>query len=432
MPLLLAPAIARAAPADAAHAEEVVAGVLLALAIVLFAARAGGELAVRLGQPAVLGELGAGIVLGNLPLVGIHTLDFIGSDPTIQVLSQLGVLLLLFEVGLEATVTEMQEVGLSAVLVAFLGVAAPFAFGWGVGGWFLPGDGALSHAFLGAALTATSIGITARVLKDLGLSRGREAGIILGAAVLDDVLGLVILAVVIGAANAIDTGSTLSVGRVLLVVGKACGFLVAALLVGVAVARRAVRASAHLMAPGALLAVGLGWCFALAWLAHLVGLAPIVGAFAAGLVLEPDLYTRFTARGERGLEEQVHPLSSFLVPVFFVTTGTHTDLADFADAPTVLLALVLTIAAIAGKLASSLGARVRGARVDRLSIGIGMIPRGEVGLIFANIGVTLTVHGQPLLSTSTFSALVIMVMVTTLVTPPLLKKSLRRSAAARS
>jgi Kef-type K+ transport system membrane component KefB len=200
-------------------------------------------------------------------------------------------------------------------------------------------------------------------------------------------------------------------------------------LIGVFGARRAIRASARLKTGGALLAVGLGWCILLAWLAHAIGLAPIVGAFAAGLVLEEAHYQGFTQRGERGLSELVQPVSSFLVPIFFVTAGMRTDLADFADAPTVLFALVLTIAAIAGKQVSSLGALARGRRIDRLSIGIGMIPRGEVGLIFANVGAALMIHGQPLLSSSTFSALVIMVMVTTLVTPPLLKKSLGRHAA---
>ena len=427
--MLLVPAVAVAAPVGGGSGDQAISGVLLALAIVVLAAKAGAEAAVRLGQPAVLGELCVGIVLGNLPLVGLRGLEFIGVDTTIQALAHLGVILLLFEVGLEATVSQMAQVGASAILVALLGIVAPFALGWGVGAWFLPGDAALAHAFLGAALAATSIGITARVLKDLGRSGSPEARIVLGAAVLDDVLGLVILAVVVGAAEAVETGGLLSIGRIAIIVGKAGVFLVGAIVVGIFGARRAIRASARLRAPGALLAVGLGWCFLLAWLSHAIGLAPIVGAFAAGLVLEEAHYQGFTARGERGLSELVQPVSSFLVPIFFVTTGMRTELSDFADAPTVLFALVLTIAAIAGKQASSLGVLARGQRIDRLSIGIGMIPRGEVGLIFANVGAALTIHGQPLLSSSTFSALVIMVMVTTLVTPPLLKKSLGRHAA---
>jgi Kef-type K+ transport system membrane component KefB len=352
----------------------------------------------------------------------------VGADATIQLLAQLGVILLLFEVGLEATVGEMVQVGASASLVAVLGVAAPFALGWGVGAWFLPGDGALAHAFLGASLAATSIGITARVLQDLGRSGSIEARIVLGAAVLDDILGLLILAVVVGAAQSAEGGGSLSLSQVALAVGKAAGFLVGAVVLGIVGVRRAILASARLRSDGALLGLGLAWCFLLAWLAHAFGLAPIVGAFAAGLVLEEGHYDEFTRRGERGLPELVQPLSSFLGPIFFVGTGMRTDLADLAHGWTLLFALALTVAAIAGKQASALGVLARGQRIDRLSVGIGMIPRGEVGLIFANVGAALTVQGRPLLAPAAFSALIIMVMITTLLTPPLLKKSLERSA----
>jgi len=314
--------------------------------------------------------------------------------------------------------------------VALLGVVAPFALGWGVGAWFLPGGGTLAHAFLGAALAATSIGITARVLRDLGRSGSVEARIVLGAAVLDDILGLVILAVVVGAAQAADDGGTLSLGRVALTVVKAGGFLVGGIVVGVVGARRAILASARLRSEGALLAVGLAWCFLLAWLAHVVGLAPIVGAFAAGLVLEEGNYQEFARRGERTLPELVHPLASFLVPIFFVTTGMRIDLADFTHPSTLVFALVLTVVAIAGKQAAALGVVARGQPINRVAVGIGMIPRGEVGLIFANVGAALTVHGRPLVAPATFSALVIMVMITTVITPPLLKKSLGRPPAS--
>jgi Kef-type K+ transport system membrane component KefB len=421
------PALALASPAaSSAGAESALSGVLIGLAIILAAGKVGAELAVRLGQPAVLGELVAGIVLGNLSLLGVPALERIGGDASIQMLAQLGLILLLFQVGLEATVGEMLQVGASATLVALLGVAAPFALGWVVGAWFLPGDGMLAHAFLGAALAATSIGITARVLRDLGRSGTVEARIVLGAAVLDDILGLVMLAVVVGAAQAADDGGALSLGRVALTVVKAGGFLVAGIVVGVVGVRRAILASARLRSEGALLAVGLAWCFLLAWLAHVVGLAPIVGAFAAGLVLEERNYQEFARRGERTLPELVHPLASFLVPIFFVTTGMRTDLADFAHPSTLLFALVLTVVAIAGKQVSALGVVARGQRINRVAIGIGMIPRGEVGLIFANVGAALTVHGRPLLAPATFSAVVIMVLITTVITPPLLKKSLGR------
>jgi Kef-type K+ transport system membrane component KefB len=370
------------------------------------------------------------MLLGNLSLLGVHVLEPIETNKTIEVLAQLGVILLLFEVGIESTVGEMMKVGASALVVALLGVVAPFGLGWLVGAWFLPGAGALPSAFIGAALSATSIGISARVLKDLGRSQSVEGRIILGAAVLDDVLGLVVLAVVVGAAQAAEAGRALSVAGVLVVLGKAAAFLIGALAAGVLLAGRAVRGVARLRGGGALLAAGLAWCFLLAWLAHVIGLAPIVGAFAAGLVLEASHDTAFTDRGERGLGDLVHPLSSFLAPIFFFTTGMRTNLAAFADGKIVLLAAALTVVAIAGKLISSLGVfgRGQGRAIDRLSIGVGMIPRGEVGIIFANVGAALTYHGRPLLSAGTFSALVIMVMITTVITPPILKKTLERGA----
>jgi Kef-type K+ transport system membrane component KefB len=408
--------------------------ILLWLAIVIIVAKAGGEVAVRAGQPAVLGELVAGLLLGNLPLIGVHALQPIGRDATISALAEIGVVLLLFEVGLESTVRQMAKVGLPSALVAIIGVGAPFALGWLVAAWFLPGGGGLPAAFVGAALSATSIGISARVLKDLGRAQSTDARIILGAAVLDDVLGLVLLAVVVGAAQASDAGRALSLAGVLVVVGKAAAFLVGALVVGVLVAGRMVGAAARLKAPGALLATGLGWCFLLAWLAHAIGLAPIVGAFAAGLVLEEDHYGAFHQRGEPGLEQLLAPVTSFLVPIFFVTTGMRTDLRALADGGTVLFAAALTAVAIAGKLLSSLGAlgTGRGSTIDRLSIGVGMIPRGEVGLIFASVGRTLTLNGEPIVSETVYAAVVVMVAITTLVTPPLLVWRLRERRPARS
>src|SRR5690242_43351 len=206
--LLLAPAVVFASGAGA-HVDPV-ASVVLHLAVILVAAKLGGEVATRVGQPAVLGELLAGVALGNASLLGAGVLDALKTDPALDLLSGLGVLLLLFEVGLESTVRDMLRVGPSALLVALLGVAAPFGLGWGVGRLLVPGAGPYVHAFLGAALSATSVGITARVLQDLGRSQTAEARVILGAAVIDDVLGLVILAVVSGVVAAAGRGGTLS------------------------------------------------------------------------------------------------------------------------------------------------------------------------------------------------------------------------------
>ena len=228
--LVLAPAIAQAA--DDAHVDPS-AAVVLRLALILLAAKLGSDLAVRIGQPAVLGELTMGVLLGNTSLLGLHFFDVFKTDPAIDLLARLGVLLLLFEVGLESTVAEMLEVGLSSFLVAILGVVAPFALGWGVGAVLLPHAGVYVHAFLGATLSATSVGITARVLKDLGKSQTKEARIILGAAVIDDVLGLVILAVVTGMIAAADRGGALSYGTLGVILVKAVVFLVASLAIGV-------------------------------------------------------------------------------------------------------------------------------------------------------------------------------------------------------
>jgi len=407
--------------------EDPVLPVVLGLAIILAAAKVGGEAAVRLGQPAVLGELLAGVILGNLPLAGIGGLEFLKSDASIDILSRLGVLILLFEVGLESTVDEMRQVGASSLLVALLGVAAPFALGWGVGAWLVPAAGPYVHAFLGATLSATSVGITARVLQDLGRSQTPEARIILGAAVIDDVLGLVILAVVSGAIVAAEVGGSVSWGAVGGIVGKSALFLAGALAAGRWILPPLFRGAARLRTHGVLLAAGMVLCLAFSWLSGAAGLAPIVGAFAAGLVLENSLYRGFVERGERSLEELVHPISAFLVPIFFVTMGVHTDLRSFAGPGVLGLAAALTVAGIAGKQACSLGVVAKG--VDRLSVGIGMVPRGEVGLIFASVGLTLTLGGKPILDAGTYSAVVILVIATTLLTPPALRWSLSRRPA---
>jgi Kef-type K+ transport system membrane component KefB len=319
-------------------------------------------------------------------------------------------------------------VGLSSLLVATLGVIGPFVLGWGVGAWLLPDESLYAHIFLGATLTATSVGITARVLKDLGKLHTDEARIILGAAVIDDVQGLVILAVVTGVIVAANQGIALSYGAIAAVVAKAALFLVGALVLGVYLSRRLFRLASRLQTSGVLLATGLAFCFALAWAASAIGLAPIVGAFAAGLVLEDVHYRDFVDRGEHTLDQLIEPIASFLVPVFFVLMGIRTNLEAFARPGVLGLAAALTVAAIVGKQICSLG--VLGKPYDKLSIGIGMIPRGEVGLIFANIGLTLVVAGTPVVNQDVFAAVVVMVVLTTALTPAALKWSLSRGRHA--
>jgi Kef-type K+ transport system membrane component KefB len=267
------------------------------------------------------------------------------------------------------------------------------------------------------------------VLKDLGRANSDEARIVLGAAVIDDVQGLVILAVVTGIIAAANQGAGLSYGAIGLVVAKATAFLVGALVLGAYIAPRVFATASRLSASGVLLSVGLAFCFFLAWLSSAIGLAPIVGAFAAGLVLENVHYRDFVDRGEHGLEHLIEPIASFLVPVFFVLMGIRTDLLAFARPGVLGLAAALTVAAIVGKQLCSFG--VLGKELDRLSVGIGMIPRGEVGLIFANIGMTLAIGGERVVDQNVFSAVVVMVITTTVITPPALKWSFERFAKRR-
>jgi Kef-type K+ transport system membrane component KefB len=325
----------------------------------------------------------------------------------------------LFEVGLESTLRDMLRVGLRSLLVAVLGVVTPWALGWWVGSLLLPDKSVYVHAFLGATLTATSVGITARVLKDIGRAHLPEARIILGAAVIDDVIGLVILAVVGSVIAAANAGTAVSFGGAGLVMGKALLFLLAAFSIGAFLAPRLFGMALRLQGRGVLLTTALAVCFALAYLAARIGLAPIVGAYAGGLILEEAHYRDFLDQGEHRLEDLVHPIAVFLVPVFFVLMGMRVQLSALAQPGALGLAALLTIAAIIGKQACALGGL--GAGLDHIAIGLGMIPRGEVGLIFANIGLGLTLHGERIVDERTYAAVVLAVMATTLVTPPVLK-----------
>ena len=260
--------------------------VLFGLAVILAAAKLGGDVAVRLRQPSVLGELAAGVLLGSVDLTGLNWFSGIEHNSAIQVLSSLGVIVLLFEVGLESTVRDMLKVGLPSLLVAVLGVAAPFALGYGVSALWLPERGMYVHLFLGATLTATSVGVTARVLKDLGKAQSREARIILGAAVIDDVLGLVILAVVAGMIAAANTGGTASSADVAIILGKAAVFLFGALAIGSYVSPRLFTLASHLHGRGVLLTTALVFCFVLAYGASLIGLAQIVWPVERGRFFE--------------------------------------------------------------------------------------------------------------------------------------------------
>ena len=413
------------APSDA-HGGAV-PKVLLSLMMMLVLAKLGGELFERVGQPAVLGELIFGIGLGNLGLFGAVSLGEVvrgvTHDPQasafLVILSELGVILLLFEVGLESTVREMARVGPASLAVAVVGMVLPLGLGWGVGAWFLPNEPFTVHLFLGACLSATSVGITARVLKDLKMTHLPEAKIVLGAAVIDDILGLVVLAVAQGVAEGAATGRVMGLGALLLIAAKAIGFFIGAIAIGLAVSGRMYRVATFLNVQGVLISLTLGWCFLVAWVGTLMGVAPIVGAFAAGLVLESATFKDWHGR-DAEVEDLLRPLTAFLVPVFFVHTGMGVDLSAFSRPGILGFAAALTVAAVFGKQMSGLAAR--GPGLNRAAIGAGMVPRGEVGLIIANVGRTMkTPEGHPLISDDTFSAAVIMVVATTMLTPPVLK-----------
>jgi Kef-type K+ transport system membrane component KefB len=404
---------------------------LLVLALIIAAAKIGGELLGRIGQPPVLGELLMGVLLGNLNLFGITALEPLRVNPMLRVVAEIGAILLLFEVGVESDLVQLLAVGWSSLLVATLGVIAPMVLGYIVSAQLLPEAHWLTHLFVGGTLTATSVGITARVLKDLGKSDTKEARIILGAAVADDVIGLVVLAVVSGlvaAATASSSAASISWAGALWIVAKAALFLVIAVVVGRFWSQRMFTWAARLQVAGTLLGVCICFCFVVAALAALVGLAPIVGAFAAGVVLEEVHYQPFLERGERKVEELLFPITTLIVPIFFVVMGIRVDLKSFASPAVLTFAALITLVAIVGKQICGLGVLERG--TDRLAIGVGMIPRGEVGLIFAGLGSTLILQGQPVLSQTTFSALVLMVMLTTFITPPLLKLVFERKRAA--
>ena len=403
---------------------------LLALVVLLPAAKFSGALAERWGQPAVLGELVAGLIIGNLSVLGVGGLDYLKTDPGLEMLAQLGVILLLFEIGLDASLADLMKVGASSLLVATVGVVLPFVLGWFASAWLLPDQSYYVHTFIGATLCATSVGISARVLQDIGAVRTREAKIILGASVIDDILGLLILAVVAGMIDGADQGVPLSLASVGYLVGSAVFFLAGALALGIwlipHIFRHAAKATRRAVV---MFTLSLTLCFLLSYLSVLIGLAAIVGAFAAGLILERVPFDQILHAEELSPDKMLHPLSAFLVPLFFVQMGLKIDLASLFRLDVLGLAAALTAAAIVGKQACGLGALER--NLSRLAIGIGMIPRGEVGLIFAGIGLTLFVNGERILNDAVFSAILVMVMVTTLVTPPLLQWSFSRVAHNR-
>lgn len=378
------------------------------LALLLLSAKLLGALAQRLGQPAVLGELLAGVLVGGSVLGLVNLQD--KADPrneALHLLAEIGVAILLFEIGLETNLRKLMQVGGTAAVVALVGVVLPFALGYAV--CIGLGLGALVAVVAGAALTATSVGITARVLSDLGRLQEPESQVVLGAAVLDDIIGLVILTVVAG----LTQGQNATFLGVMRITGVAFGFLILTLLLGKLLIPTLFRlAASRIELPGTPTMLAVMLAFGLAWLAHAAGSAVIIGAFAAGLLL-----TGLPQSDE--IEHGVAQLGHFFVPLFFVSVGAAVDVRVFnpfdpANAQTLTVGGLLIVAAVAGKYLAGYAPFWFAGK--KSVIGVGMVPRGEVGLIFAQKGLESGVFGPGL-----FGAVTLMVMVTTFLAPPLLK-----------
>jgi len=417
-------------------APLVLGAVLLSLVVVYLAAKLGGEICARVNLPSVLGELVGGVLVGvsalhliMFPEAGaeestsliIRFLESTGGlsssgafsvfqaeSEVVNILSELGVIILLFEIGLESDLRELIRVGPQAVVVAIIGVVTPFTLGT-VGLIALFGVPTIPAVFAGAALTATSIGITAKVLSELGKLSSREGQIIIGAAVLDDVLGIIVLAVV---ASLAKTGEIEISNVVYLVLGAAV-FLVGSIFLGRLLSPYFVSLVDRLKTRGQLLISSLIFTFVLAYIGAAIHLEAILGAFAAGLILAET-----TKREE--LEEQVIPIADMLVPVFFVTVGARTDISVLnpmvpENREGLIIAAFLVVVAFIGKVVTGLGVFGQDG-INRWAIGVGMVPRGEVGLVFVGVG-----SATGILSESLEAAIIVMVILTTFLAPALLR-----------
>jgi Kef-type K+ transport system membrane component KefB len=391
-----------AAAPEAAGGVDPIAALLAALVAIFVATKLLGEIAQRLGQPAVLGELVAGVLLGG-SVFGIVD----PSNPVLAALAEIGVIVLLFETGLHTELRSLLSVGSEATTVALAGVVIPFALGYGAALAF--GLGHVPALVGGAALCATSVGISARVLSDLGRLESPEGRVVLGAAVLDDIVGLVILAVVADIVEGTSI-STLHIARISIV---AILFFAVAIVVGMRVVPPAFVVIERIKSAGALGVFGLAFAFALAVLAKMVGSALIIGAFAAGLVL-------FVVPQKQEIERSTTTIGHFFVPIFFATVGAAVNLRALGNARSIGVGLALIVCGVFGKVVA--GYVPWWFRGRKLLVGAAMVPRGEVGLIFAQLGLSTGAIDAGL-----FGAIMLMVLMTTLVTPPALSRIARRT-----
>ncbi len=381
------------------HATQI----LLSLFVVFVAAQIGAELAQRLKLPAVVGEIAAGCV------VGTSVLGWLKINEPLEVLAEIGAVLLLFSVGLETRVGDLKRVGKAATLVGVLGVVVPFILG---AAWaHFSGFPTPKAMFVAAAFVATSAGITARVLQDLGMLNRTASRVILGAAVIDDILAMLLLGVV----TALQSGKGVDVAQILIVLVQAVGFVTIIALVGTKIMRRSSAALEAPISPHSPLSICLALCLGLAVAASYLGLAAIIGAFLAGMVAA-ETQQRHT------LEKQLQPIMAFLVPFFFVVTGAQVNLKELASFPVLVSLVVITILAAVGKLIGcGLGARSLG-KQNALIVGVGMIPRGEVGIIVASLGKQAKVFNE-----TTYALIIAMSLLTSVIAPPLLGKLLKNA-----
>lgn len=414
--LLLAAASLLPSLAWANGVSETFTRTSLALIVMITLADAAGFLFERLGLPELVGEICAGVLLGNLALLGIDFdfLSLLRESEFMTYSSELALILLLFLVGLESDMRELLKVGSNAAGVAVAGVVLPLAMGLGASA-VLGLSAGLQGWFIGAALAATSVGITAKLLQAQGLVKSPSGEVILGAAVIDDILGILLLAVLASvAANGDFVASDLVV-----IIAKALVFFGGALFVG----QKLMPEMVHMVAltKHASIWTGFAFCLALAFaqLALLAGMAPLIGAFVAGLLLDDVDFRVGGTLQKHTLEELIRPISDILISIFFVGIGAQVQLQALAESRVLVVIVVLTAVAVVAK--SVAGFLVRGEGFDRAGIGFGMIPRGEVGLVFAAFGLS-----QGVFSSSTYTALVIVVLLTTAIGPALLKPRLSR------
>jgi Kef-type K+ transport system membrane component KefB len=434
--MVIANLLPLAAEVSAENGSLVLAAVLLNLVVIYLASKLGGELSNRFGFPPVLGELVGGVIVG---VSALHLIVFPDKDPTgstslimqflqltgglspeatpqvfasasevVSVLAELGVIILLFEVGMESDLRELVKVGGMATLVAVVGVTVPFVLGT-VGAILIFHVPNIPAIFAGAALTATSIGITSKVLSEIGQLSSKEGQIILGAAVIDDILGIIILAVV---ASLAKTGEV-DVANLVYLILSSFGFLLGAILLGKLFNKIFIGSSRLFKTRGNLVVPAFIFAFAMAYIGSAIHLEAILGSFAAGLILDET-------DEKNELQYQVVPIADLLMPAFFISVGAKTDLGVLnpavpANREGLVIALFLITVAILGKVVT--GFAVFGdPTLNRLAIGVGMIPRGEVGLVFAGIGTS-----SGILSEALNAAVIMMVIITTFLAPPLLR-----------